>query len=355
MKACIVGHTGRGDYGHGLDLAFQKIPDVLVAAVADPDGKGRAEAVRRTGAERGHADWREMLRLEKPDLVVAASRWVEGRAEVVVAALEQGAHVFTEKPMAVSLEEADRLVAAAEKNKAQLAVAHVLRLSPPILRLKRLVDDGLLGDLLEIRARGKEDARAGGEDLLVHGTHCFYLMRLFAGEPLSCTARVTEKGREITAADRRAGSEPVGAVAGDSVAASFDFAGGVRGHFASQRSPAPRYQFGLYGTKGAALILPAADPEILHLADPKWSSAAWRPLPDLPSNADPSGLTGYGANNKRLIEAWLAAAGTGRPSPTSGVEARAGIEMMMAVYASHLSGKRVSFPLEDRRHPLGSF
>ena len=347
MRACIIGHTGRGDYGHGLDLAFQKISDVAIAAVADPDETGRADAVRRTGAGKGYVDWREMIRLEKPDLVVAASRWVEGRAEIVTAALEQGAHVFTEKPMAVSLEEADRMVAAAEKRKVQLAVAHVLRLSPAILHLKKLVDDGLIGDLLEIRARGKEDARAGGEDLLVHGTHCFYLMRLFAGEPLSCTARVTEKGREVTAADRRAGSEPVGPVAGDSVVAAFDFADGVRGHFASQRSPAPRYQFGLYGTKGAALVLPAADPQVLHLADAKWSSAAWRPVPDAPSSPG-----GYGALNQRMIEAWLEAVRTGRPSATSGLEARAGLEMMMAVYASHLSGKRVELPLKDRRHPL---
>ncbi len=348
MKACIVGHTGRGGYGHGLDLAFQKIPGVAVAGVADPDEKGRDGAMRRAGAAKGYADWREMLRVEKPDLVVAASRWVEGRAEVAIEALEQGAHVFVEKPMAVSLEEADRMVAAAEKAKVQLAVAHVLRLSPPILHLKKLVDEGLIGDLLEIRARGKEDARAGGEDLLVHGTHCFYLMRLFAGEALACTARVTEKGREITRADRRAGSEPVGPVAGDSVVAAFDFPGGVRGHFASQRSPAPRYQFGLYGTKGVALILPGADPQILHLADSRWSSSDWRRLPD-----SPSGEGGYAALNRRMIEAWLEAARTGTPSPTSGVEGRAGLEMMMAVYASHLSGTRVALPLADRRHPLG--
>jgi len=346
VKACIVGHTGRGDYGHGLDLAFRGIPGVELAGIADPDEKGRAEAVRRAGAARGYADWREMLRGEKPELVVAASRWVEGRAEVAVAALEQGAHVFVEKPMAVSLEEADRLLAAAERAKVQLAVAHVLRLSPAVLELKRRVDDGLIGDLLEIRARGKEDRRAGGEDLLVHGTHCFYLMRLFAGEPISCSARVTEKGRDATTADRRAGTEPVGPVAGDSVVAAFDFPGGVRGHFASQRNPEARYQFGLYGTKGAALILPAAEPQVLHLPDSRWSGDGWRPL-DAPASG------GTEAGNRRMIEAWIEAARTGRPSPTSGAEGRAGLEMMMAVYASHLSGRRVEFPLADRRHPLG--
>ena len=46
-----------------------------------------------------------------------------------------------------------------------------------------MLREGRLGQLLEIRARGKEDTRAGGEDLIVLGTHCFDLMRYFAGDP----------------------------------------------------------------------------------------------------------------------------------------------------------------------------
>src|SRR5262245_58783752 len=68
-RACVIGHTGRGGYGHGLDLAFQKIPGVEVVAVADPDEKGRGEATRRTGASRSYADFREMLAKERPGLV----------------------------------------------------------------------------------------------------------------------------------------------------------------------------------------------------------------------------------------------------------------------------------------------
>src|SRR5262245_20411178 len=68
-RACIIGHTGRGNYGHGLDLCFQRIPAVSVLAVADPDEKGRAETARKTGAPRSYFDWRQMLEKEKPDLV----------------------------------------------------------------------------------------------------------------------------------------------------------------------------------------------------------------------------------------------------------------------------------------------
>jgi predicted dehydrogenase len=56
VQGLRIGHTGRGWYGHGLDMAFQKIPTVTVVGVADPNEKGRARAARRTGAARAYAD-----------------------------------------------------------------------------------------------------------------------------------------------------------------------------------------------------------------------------------------------------------------------------------------------------------
>src|SRR6185295_18016683 len=118
---------------------------------------------------------------------------------------------------------------------------------------------GLIGQLMEVRTRGKEDHRAGGEDMMVLGTHCMYLMRMFAGDPLWCTARVTQDGRDITVADRRAATEPLGPVAGDTI------------H-----------------------VLP----------EPLWSgkSSAWKPLPDAPSNDHPSGLKDTAASNRYIVD-----------------------------------------------------
>src|SRR5262245_4154884 len=65
-RACVIGHTGRGGYGHGLGTSFQKIPNVTVVGVADPDDKGRLGAARQTGAARAYADYREMLDRERP-------------------------------------------------------------------------------------------------------------------------------------------------------------------------------------------------------------------------------------------------------------------------------------------------
>ncbi len=356
-RACVIGRSGKGTYGHDIDLAFQGIPGVAVAAVADPDEKERQELARRAGAARSYADWREMLRGEKPRLVAVVQRWVEARVEMYTACAEVGAHVYTEKPIAESLEDADRIVAVAEKRGIKMAVAHHARVAPSMIHLRRLLGEGLIGDLLEMRSRGKEDHRAGGEDMMVLGTHCMYLMRYFGGEPLSCTARVTQDGRDVTAADRRAATEPLGPVAGDSIHAAFAFPGGVTGHFASQKNPeggGGRFQLALFGSKGVVMIHIGADPEIRWLSDPKWTTGPWRPIPDCPSNDDPSGLKGFGAANKRIVEDLIRAVETGGEPVVSVREGRAALEMILAVYAAHLKGGRVDLPLKDRRHPLGS-
>src|SRR5215211_7203200 len=75
-RACVIGHTGRGGYGHGLDTAFQKVPGVTVVGLADPDEKGRAAAARRAGAVRAYADYREMLARERPNLVAIGPYYV---------------------------------------------------------------------------------------------------------------------------------------------------------------------------------------------------------------------------------------------------------------------------------------
>jgi predicted dehydrogenase len=360
-RACVIGHTGRGGYGHDLDTCFQKLPNVAVVGLADPDEQGRAATARKIGAARVYADCRQMLDKERPNLVAICPYYVERRLEMTQAAAEVDAHIYMDKPMAVSLEEADAMVAAAEKHQVKMALAHQVRLVPQVLHLKKLVEDGLIGDLLEVRARGKEDRRAGGEDLIVCGWHCHYLMRYFAGEPLWCSARVTQEGREITVEDRRPGTAPVGPVAGDCVHASWAFPRGVQGHFASQknrRGQGSDFQVVLYGSKGAAQIHISAEPKIYYLPDPLWSpgrsGASWQHLPGAPPNRDSSGLTGTGACNKWLVEDLIRAAETGGQSVASGDEGRATLEMIMSVYASHLRGARVQLPLRERKHPLGS-
>src|SRR5438128_2727757 len=223
----VIGHTGRGDYGHGLDVVWRAFDNVQIVAVADADEKGRAAAQERLRATRAYGDYRQMLLKERPHIVSVATRHLDQHRDMVVACAEAGASVFLEKPMARTLAEADEMVTACERHHVKLAIAHQTRYSPRLKRVRELIQSGRLGDLLELRGRGKEDTRGGGQDLMVLGTHILDLMRFVAGDARWCFARVGMAGKErvtpVGRADVREGGEGMGPVAGDHITAMYGF------------------------------------------------------------------------------------------------------------------------------------
>ena len=98
----IIGHTGRGGYGHYLDLAFSGVEGAEVIAVSDPDDSGRHNVLKKTGAQNGYANYHQMLTVEKPDITVVASREIGDHLDMVLAAAEAGSHIYLEKPIAAS-------------------------------------------------------------------------------------------------------------------------------------------------------------------------------------------------------------------------------------------------------------
>lgn len=358
LKAAIIGHSGRGDYGHGMDICFTGVPGVEVVAVADPVEAGRAKAATRAKAARQYADYREMLAREKPDLVSVAPRWSDQHREMAVAAMEAGAHVFMEKPFAPSPADGDAILAAADKTRRKIAVAHQMRIAPSVVYLKQKIDAGLIGDLLEIHTFGKMDARAGGEDLIVLGVHLFDFMRLFAGDPLWCTARVMHQGRDITKADARTVREQVGPVAGDEVSAQFAFNNGVTASFTSRgrmRDQSGHWGVELVGSKGTARILTDIWPRVAVAQHAAWTNATrevkWTPLEGDPGRV-PGVDTSTTAANRRVVDDLIAAAKENRDAACSGRNAAWAVEMVMGVYRAALTGARATFPLKDRTHPL---
>ena len=359
--AAIIGHTGRGDYGHSLDVALNGIEGVEVVAVADADDAGRAKAAQRIHAPRQYADYRELLVKERPQLVCLAPRWSDQRPAMALAALRAGAHLFTEKPFTSTLADADEILATADRTGLKIAVAHQMRLAPSIVRLKQALEEGVLGELVELRAWGKQDSRAGGEDMLVLGSHLFDLLRYLAGDALWCSARVLHDGRDITRADARIVSEQIGPVAGNEIHAHFGFARGVNATFTSSarlRATLGPWGIELLGTKGAARILAEVFPTIYVLKSGAWAASGrkdeWTRWDGDPGAKLSAEERGFGPANRRVVEDWLLAIEQNREPVCSGRGAMKSIEMIMAVYQAALSGARVTLPLKERRHPLAS-
>ena len=153
-RVAVIGRTGRGDYGHGLDEVWKHIEQSSIVAVADEDAEGRAETAKELVVEKTYADYHEMLEKERPQIVSVAPRWVDCHRDMALACAEVGAHVFLEKPMSRTLREADEIIAAFTKKNLKLAIAHQRRYSPTVPRIQEIITDGKLGDLLELRGRG---------------------------------------------------------------------------------------------------------------------------------------------------------------------------------------------------------
>ena len=232
-RVCVIGRTGRGNYGHGLDVVWNEISEAEVVAVADEDPKGRAEAARRLGGAKAYADYREMLAKERPQIVSVAPRWIDCHRDMALACAEYDAHVFLEKPMCRTLAEADEIIAAFEKKNLKLAIAHQRRYSPTMGQIVKMIADGMIGDVLELRGRGKEDRRGSGFDIMCLGTHTMDLMRQLVGDPQWCFAEVRKEGKPVTKADIQQGREGYGPVAGDEIYAMYRFGGKTVGYYAT--------------------------------------------------------------------------------------------------------------------------
>ncbi len=357
-RIAVIGHTGRGNYGHGIDTVWREFPECEVVAVADADEAGRASAAQRLKAPKAFADYRQMLDEVQPNIVAIGPRWLDQHRDMAVAAAQHGAHIYLEKPMCRTLAEADEIVAACEKADVKLALAHQTRYSPKLRVIRDLIEDGKLGEVLELRGRGKEDARGGGEDLWVLGSHVFNLMHHFGGDPLWCFAHVQAQGKPIGREDVRPGNEGIGPLAGDSLSAMYGMSGGGAGYFGSRKSAGGgRFGLQIYGSKGVVEILTGHLPDAYFLPDPTWSpgrsGAKWLPISSAGVGVDePLKDGGLAAGNILAVKDLVSAIENDRQPECNMYEGRTTIEMISAVFESHRTGAMVKIPLQTRTNPL---
>ena len=362
----VIGHTGRGNYGHGIDTVWQKFDQCEVVAVADGDEKGRADAVKRLAnakaktSPKPYADYRQMLDEAKPQIVAICPRWLDQHRDMVVAAAQRGMHIYMEKPMCRTLAEADEMVAACEKHDVKLAIAHQTRYSPRLQAVREIIESGQLGTLLELRGRGKEDTRGGGEDLWVLGSHIMNLIHCFGGDPTWCFGRVEQNGKPVTKAEVQPGKEGIGPLAGDHVVAMYGLESGATAYFGSKRAMSTgngRFGLQIYGSKGVLEILTGHLPSVQFLPDPLWSpgqsKAAWVPVTSAGiGKPEPYQEGGLDGGNVLAVKDLLSSIENDRQPECNILEGRTTIEMISAVFESHRLGHPVSFPLKTRENPL---
>ena len=358
----VIGHTGRGNFGHGLDTVWNLLEETTITSVADADPEGLAKAKKRLQVEKAFTDYREMLAKEKPDIVAVCPRHVDQRVPMITAACESGAKgIYVEKPFARSLKEADQIAEACAKAGAKLAIAHRNRYHPAMPVLKKLLKEGIVGDVLEMRGRGKEDRRGGGEDLWVLGTHILDLYHYLAGKPLTCSAEMRQEGRLVSKKDVHEGNEGLGPLAGDEIHARWRMENGWTAYFDSVRNRGSReagFGFQIIGNQGIVDIRNDREPLIHFMKDSPWEPAKanrkWIPITSAgigkPELRD---IRGTVHNHVAATRDLLASIDNNR-SPICGLaEGISTVEFVSSVFESHrLQGASVIIPLKTRVNPL---
>lgn len=235
-----VAVVGCGYWGRNLVRNFHALG--ALAAVVDATPQGRAAATQLAPDVDLLAEIEPMLQRSDIDAVVLATP-AATHAPLGSQVLGAGKDLFVEKPMALSLDDARRLVDLADRHQRMLQVGHVLEYHPAVSVLKRWIDDGRLGRLCLLHSRRLNFGRVRTEEdaLWNVAPHDFALMMRITGRlpgEVSCFA-----------------SYSLGTPRADFAIAMLRFAGGVDAHvFAGWLHPTKEQRLVVVGDRGVAVF-----------------------------------------------------------------------------------------------------
>lgn len=133
---------------------WERLENARVVGYAETDPELRSKYAARLGDARAYESVEQMLDDARPDVISICNETIN-HAAVVEAAASRGVHCILEKPMAISLQQAQRMLVAATKHGVQVAVNWPTHWgSQNLLKALRLIQDGAIGRLYEVRHRG---------------------------------------------------------------------------------------------------------------------------------------------------------------------------------------------------------
>src|SRR3954454_5869407 len=186
-----MGVAGLGYWGPNLARNFAALPGCELTWCCDASEAARERYARTFPSARFTGELEDLLADAELDAVVLATP-VPSHAALAERVLRAGKHCFVEKPLAQSVADAERAVAAAEEAGRTLMVGHLLEYHPGVAKLKELADGGELGDIHYIYSNRLNlgQLRADENALWSLGAHdVSVLMRLAGEEPHEVEAR----------------------------------------------------------------------------------------------------------------------------------------------------------------------
>ena len=263
--AVRVGLLAYGAIGHEHNLAVQATDGLELTVVADLNPERVAAAKEIAPTAKGFADAEEMLNSGLIDLVVVSTP-PNTHAKWAKASLERGLHVVLEKPMALTSEECDELIALAEAKGRLLVVYQNRRFDQDFVTLRSLINQGQIGEVFQFDSfvggysrpcdYWHSDASVSGGAIFDWGSHYIdQILNLFS-EPITHVTGINHK---------RAWHHATNA---DHAQVTITFEGGKQATFVhSDLAAARRPKYYVLGTSGAIVADwdPRAEPAVADL------------------------------------------------------------------------------------------
>jgi predicted dehydrogenase len=380
MNVAIIGTKFMGKAHSNAWLNAPRFFDMEIKPVlkvaCGRNEKDLQEFADRWGWEEIETDWRKVIERDDIDIVdIAVPNYLHH--EIAIAAARAGKHIFLEKPLAITLPEAEEMVAEAEKAGIVNYLNHNYRRVPAVRLAKKLIDEGFVGRIFHWRGAylqdwivdpnfpltwhlRKETAGSGPQGDL--NSHSVDLARYLVGDIKAVSAMVTTfiKERPLPgegAATFSAGTGEVtdmGEVTVDDAAFMIaEFENGALGSFEASRFASGRKNFNnfeIYGSKGSILFNMERMNELQFFSrdDPAYAQG-FRTIMvteggehDYIANWWPPGhIIGYEHEFHHAVVDFMDAIATGTSIEPNFYDGLKGMEVLMAGLESSASGQRV--------------
>jgi len=345
-RAAIIG-CGRIAHGHARGYHAQ--PDVDLVACADI----APEALQRLGDEfdiaARYLSLDEMLDQERPDVVSVCTHEPLHAAVVLAAAKRKPRGILCEKPIALTLPDADAMIATCNDAGTLLIIGHQRRFSPQYVAAKRVLDSGAIGEVMTVAAHGHP-----GSSLLVDGTHTIDLVRFFLDDaPVAWVIGQVDDSERRVAWSHPAETAALGWIGFANGVHCLLTAGGARLHGRLEglggTVSGPNYHhITVYGSAGQIFIggdnVDAGMPMVMIQRGPGRE--------DVPLPWPLAGDEAHEPPFSEEIRVLLRCLETGATHPLAASSARATLEVLLAIYESARRRAVVTLPLSISDNPL---
>ena len=343
-KKLRVGIIGCGGIGKVHGSAYRIIDTGEIIAVCDNKEARVAKLAGRYDAK-PYLNYLDLLDEDLDMVHICTPHYLH--AEMAIAAMDRGINVLTEKPMAISLEEADMMIEAAATNSVTLGVIFQNRFNRSSQEVKKAVETGMLGKLKGVRMsvcwyrpmsyytssdwKGNWHEEGGGV-LIDQAIHTIDLMQWLVGDIEWLQGSMATRAHDLEVEDV---SE-----------AYIKFKNGVEGSMYATNL----YTFDadveieLHGDKGFAKIV--KDDAFIRVEGTEYHYS------EVQIASEVAGKACYGLSHITEIAEYHQALLTGKPAPIDGPSARKALEIVLAIYESARTGQPVQFPLQIRKHPM---